>query len=184
MVVENDPQKQEAATGSLIKQIATLQARIQEQESTKQNTTTENKDEDENEKLRNTVKYLNEQLKKYDSTISEYKKNDTEKMQTTYDTTIAPWFEGCIRDNTDIAEQFVSSIQDAIKDARTKDGVWQIAMAASVKHKELIEKVNSLNSKIKSDDGKFDDINNRKRTDAEDDDNSNDVFSSFKRRCM
>ena len=152
-------------TGALIKQIAELQERVKTQTAPPV---------DENEEMRRTINELKAQLQGF-------KKNETDNMQKTYENTIVPWFEGCIRDNTEVAEQLVASLQDAIKDARSKDGVWQIAMAASVKHKELIEKVNSLSnaSHAKHDDA-FDDVNNRKRDSSE----QEDVFSSFKRRCL
>jgi hypothetical protein len=184
MTTDSQETKGDNNTQALIKQIADLQERIKNNEKTNtvNNNQVDNKTVDENEKLRQIIKELNGKLHKYEDTVQMYKKTEKEQMQKTYDNSIAPWFEGCIKNNTEVAEQFVSSLQDAIKDARTKDGVWQIALAASTKHKELIDKVNALTQKAASENDDFNDINNRKR--AENEDQENDVFSNFKRRCM
>lgn len=154
----------ETKTASLIQQIAALQAEVDKQKKENESTIA--------------------QLKAENGVL---KKSESEKMKTMWDDVVKPWFMDSINGKGEIAEHFQKSIDEAIGDARSRDGVWQIALCASARHKELIDKVNELSQRVANTTATFDD--ERKRTASVaatdgDDADSNDVFSAFKRRCL
>jgi hypothetical protein len=186
MVKDTDSSPAAVDPSSLIQRIADLQAQLDaKHRAAPAEDAAPAGGEERLREMQATIDRLKAENQRAAERVTQLKKSEATKMQDAYDTVIKTWVKDCVHEKGDVSAHLKKCLEEAIKDAESSNGVWQLAMCASEKHREHLDKINRLSAELASraaPQGSYDDEASRKRGAGEEEAESDDVWTQFAKR--